>query len=125
MKNESASQNLTSKAGEPGSPAQDNETRQEIARLTTLLFQEIQIDQFFEFRGRRYQKLALSMASDEDRNGNIFQAETEVLADLVASPADRVGLRTATALVNTVDYPAGSRKVCNNSRDLLMVMVNA
>ena len=93
MKNESASQNLTGKVDEPGSPAQDNETLQEITRLTTLQFHDIQISQFFEFRGRRYQKLALSMASDEDRNGNIFQAETEVLADLVASPADWVELR--------------------------------
>ncbi len=32
-------------------------------------------------RGRRYEKLALSMASDEDRNGNIFQAQVEVLPD--------------------------------------------
>jgi hypothetical protein len=47
----------------------------------TLQFQEIPIGQFFEYRGRRYRKLALSMASDEDRNGNIFQAQTEVLPD--------------------------------------------
>ena len=47
----------------------------------TLQFQEIQVGQFFEFRGRRYKKLALSMASDEDRIGNIFQAQTEVLPD--------------------------------------------
>jgi len=47
----------------------------------TIQFQEIPIGQFFEFRGRRYKKLALSMASDEDRNGNIFQGQTEVLPD--------------------------------------------
>jgi hypothetical protein len=47
----------------------------------TLQFQEIPIGQFFEYRGRRYRKLALSMASDEDRNGNIFQAQVEVLPD--------------------------------------------
>ena len=44
-------------------------------------FQEIPIGQFFEFRGRRYKKLALSLASDEDRNGAIFRTETEVLPD--------------------------------------------
>jgi hypothetical protein len=48
---------------------------------STIQFQEIPIGQFFEFRARRYRKLALSMASDEDRNGNIFQAQTEVLPD--------------------------------------------
>jgi len=48
---------------------------------TTIQFQEIPIGQHFEFRGRRYRKLALSMASDEDRIGNIFQAQTEVLPD--------------------------------------------
>ena len=47
----------------------------------TIQFQEIPIGQCFEFRGRRYQKLALSMASDEDRNGNIFQPQTKVLPD--------------------------------------------
>jgi hypothetical protein len=44
-------------------------------------FQEIPIGGHFEFRGRRYQKLALSMARDEDHYGNIFQAQTEVLPD--------------------------------------------
>jgi hypothetical protein len=47
----------------------------------TLQFQEIPIGQLFEFRGRPYQKLALSMASDEDRYGTIFRAETQVLPD--------------------------------------------
>jgi len=42
-------------------------------------FQEIPIGQFFEFRGRRYEKLALSRAGDEDRNSTIFLAQTEVL----------------------------------------------
>ena len=51
---------------------------------STIQFQEIPIDQFFEYRGRRYRKLALSMASDEDRNGNIFQAQVEVLPDPVS-----------------------------------------
>jgi hypothetical protein len=50
-------------------------------RLPTIQFQEVLIGQHFEFRGRRYQKLALNMASDEDRNGTIFQAQTEVLPD--------------------------------------------
>ena len=49
--------------------------------LSTIQFQEIPIGGYFEFHGRRYRKLALSMASDEDRNGNIFQAQTAVLPD--------------------------------------------
>ena len=48
---------------------------------STIQFQEIPIGQFFEYRGRRYRKLAVSMASDEDRIGNIFQAQTEVFPD--------------------------------------------
>jgi hypothetical protein len=48
---------------------------------STIQFQEIPIGQHFEFRGRRFRKLALSMACDEDRIGNIFQAQTEVLPD--------------------------------------------
>ena len=32
----------------------------------------------FEFHGKQYQKTAMSMAWDADRNGNVFQAETEV-----------------------------------------------
>ncbi|MEI6393235.1 MAG: hypothetical protein WCT12_19285 [Verrucomicrobiota bacterium] len=48
---------------------------------TTIQFQEIPIGQHFEFRDRRYKKLARNMASDEDRNGTIFQSETEVLPD--------------------------------------------
>ena len=52
----------------------------------TLQFQEVPIGQHFEFRGRRYQKLALSIARDEDHYGNIFQAQTEVLPDPFAKP---------------------------------------
>ncbi len=47
-------------------------------------FCQLPIGARFEFRGRRYEKLALSMAGDEDRCGNIFREETEVLA--VAPP---------------------------------------
>jgi hypothetical protein len=47
----------------------------------TIQFQEIPIGQLLEFRGRRYQELALSLASDEERNGTIFRAETEVQPD--------------------------------------------
>jgi hypothetical protein len=54
---------------------------------STIQFQEIPIGQHFEFRGRRYRKLALSMACDEDRIGNIFQAQTEVLPDPFPSAA--------------------------------------
>ena len=47
----------------------------------TIQFQEIQIGQHFEFRGRRYRKLARNMAGDEERNGTIFMDQTEVLPD--------------------------------------------
>ena len=44
-------------------------------------FWQLPIGARFEFRGRRYEKLALSMARDEERCGNIFQDEAEVLWD--------------------------------------------
>jgi len=44
-------------------------------------FQEIPIGGHFEFRGRRYRKLALNMAGDEERNGAIFMNQTEVGPD--------------------------------------------
>jgi hypothetical protein len=53
-------------------------------RPPTLQFQEIPVGGHFEFRGRRYRKLAASLARDEDRNGNIFMAQTEVLPDPLA-----------------------------------------
>ena len=53
----------------------------------TIQFQEIPIGQHFEFRGRRYKKLALSMASDEERNGTIFQGQTEVMPDPLSRTA--------------------------------------
>lgn len=81
MKNESAAGNLEVEAGGPGPAAQVSIKLQESTRPRTLQFQEVHIGQFFDNRGRRYEKLALSMASDEDRNGNIFQAQVEVLPD--------------------------------------------
>jgi hypothetical protein len=33
----------------------------------------------FEFRGKQYQKVAMSMAEDAEHTGNVFQAETEVM----------------------------------------------
>jgi len=85
MKKESEPQNQVDAAG-PNPAPNDPSMPQRIAspsspRPPTFQFQEIQVGQHFEFRGRRYKKLALSMASDEDRIGNIFQAQTEVLPD--------------------------------------------
>ncbi len=47
----------------------------------TTRFCELPIGARFEFRGRRYEKLALSLAGDEERCGNIFQDQTEVFWD--------------------------------------------
>ena len=44
-------------------------------------FYELAIGARFVFRRRRYQKLAMSMAEDEERCGHIFQAENEVTPD--------------------------------------------
>ena len=56
-----------------------------------LQFREILIGHFAEFCGRRYQKLALSMASDEDRNGSVFMAQVEVQPDPLAGTATGAG----------------------------------
>ena len=88
MKKESEPQNQVDAASPTPAP-KDPSMPQRIASPSspsspTVQFQEIQVGQFFEFRCRRYRKLALSMASDEDRIGNIFQSQTEVLPDPLA-----------------------------------------
>lgn len=50
-----------------------------------VLFSEVPVGGRFEFRGRRYEKLALSLARDEERCGNIFLDYTEVCIDSVAA----------------------------------------
>jgi len=49
-------------------------------------FSALPVGARFEFRGRRYEKLALSLARDEDCCGNVFQDQTEVWADLPPPP---------------------------------------
>jgi hypothetical protein len=44
-------------------------------------FQQLPIGARFEFRGRRFEKLALSMAGGEDRCATIFRDDTEVFWD--------------------------------------------
>lgn len=58
-----------------------------------VLFSEVPIGGRFEFRGRRYEKLALSLARDEERCGNVFLDHTEVC---VESGAARLTPSTAT-----------------------------
>ncbi len=85
MKNESEPHNQVDAAGPNPAPSDPSKlqklTSPSSTMTATIQFQQIPIGQFFEFRGRRYKKLALSMASDEDRYGSIFMAETEVLPD--------------------------------------------
>jgi hypothetical protein len=42
-------------------------------------FHRLPVGARFEFRGRRFEKVALSIASDEERVGNVFHADTEVV----------------------------------------------
>jgi hypothetical protein len=44
-------------------------------------FYELAVGARFFFRGRRYEKLAMSMARDEEQFGHAFMAETEVTVD--------------------------------------------
>jgi len=59
----------------------------------TVKFQQISIGGRFEFRGRRYCKVALSMAHDEDRCGNIFQDHTDVVPERSAATTDDLARR--------------------------------
>ncbi len=68
-------------------------------------FQQLPIGARFEFRGRRYEKLALSLAGDEDRCGNVFHAATEVLWDT----AFRGSFATAGAARPSADGHAWTR----------------
>ena len=53
-------------------------------------FKELPVGARFEFRGHRYEKVALSMARDEERMGNIFHDDTEVVSDTpVVQPTDQ------------------------------------
>ncbi len=45
----------------------------------TTPFRNVPVGAVFEYRGARYQKLALSLARDENRWGNIFHDETPVV----------------------------------------------
>ena len=47
-------------------------------------FYELAVGARFFFRGRRFEKLAMSMAEDEERVGHIFMADAEVTADAEA-----------------------------------------
>jgi hypothetical protein len=47
----------------------------------SIKFCQLPLGAKFEFKGRRYEKLALSLARDEERFGNVFHAETEVSAE--------------------------------------------
>jgi hypothetical protein len=54
-------------------------------------FYELAIGARFCFRGRRFEKLAMSLAEDEDRAGHVFTGNAEVTADgepLLLPPAE-------------------------------------
>ena len=47
----------------------------------TVRFYELAVGAVFSVRGRRYRKIAMSMAEDERHWGNVFMGETEVVSD--------------------------------------------
>ena len=77
--------------------------------MTTKFF-ELPVGAHFEFRGRRYEKLALSLAWDEERSGNVFHAETEVVREGAPQPAEmpQAGLERARTFqkVQSQDFMA-------------------
>lgn len=58
----------------------------------TTRFGELPVGARFEFRGRRYEKLALSLARDEERQGNVFRDETEVVTEAPPAPGPRTAV---------------------------------
>jgi hypothetical protein len=46
--------------------------------MSKKLFSNLAFGTRFAFHGKTQIKIALNMAEDENRNGNIFQAETQV-----------------------------------------------
>ena len=58
-------------------------------------FKEVPVGARFEFRGLRYEKVARSMARDEERQGNIFHEDTEVVYE---APAGRMTPETSANL---------------------------
>jgi hypothetical protein len=77
-------------------------------------FSALPIGARFEFRGRRYEKLARSFAGDEDRCGNVFQGETEVVwlggsaRPEPARPSRNTVRRPARRFVPGTGYGAGA-----------------
>lgn len=59
----------------------------------TMFFRQLGVGARFEFRGRRYEKIALSMAQDEERLGNVFHDQTEVCVERSAEHAGRSGVK--------------------------------
>jgi len=54
--------------------------RTALASAQIVRFIELPVGARFEFRGHRYEKVDRGFAADEDRAGNLFHADTEVLA---------------------------------------------
>ena len=55
------------------------------------LFGDLPLRTRFRFYGKHYTKIAMSMAKDENGNGNIFQAETKVETDEPIGPSVETG----------------------------------
>ena len=47
----------------------------------SMQFYELAVGARFSFRGRRFEKTAMSMAQDEERCGHVFMGDVEVTAD--------------------------------------------
>ena len=59
-------------------------------------FYELAVGARFVFRGRRYEKQAMSMAEDEDRVGHIFMGDAEVTLEVRGAEC---GVRSASELL--------------------------
>ena len=71
-------------------------------------FQEVPVGGRFEFRGRRYEKLASTFAGSEDRCGHHFHADTEVASE-VPLPIRRPQVQLTPTRQASSFQPAASR----------------
>ncbi len=72
-------------------------------------FCELAVGARFEYRGKRYEKMNGDVGRDEERGGNVFAAETEVLAEAGLARGHHAGCRVQSEPPTLCPAPAGRR----------------
>ncbi len=67
---------------EAESPENHEKNEKNERRIMKRRFCELVVGARFEFRGRRYEKMNAEIGHDEERGGNVFHGNTEVIAEV-------------------------------------------